>query len=82
MQTKILSEITKLYPASEDSLRDLFDSNEAFHSLCVDLYDCRKMIKELEKEKTINYKLLEEYKELFNELREELNSIIHEMFED
>lgn len=78
MQTEILSEIIKQFPAQSIIFTDLFCSSDSFRSLCSDLYDCQKMMRKLKHEKIINKKLLEEYKKLYEELNKELNSFVFE----
>lgn len=76
MQTKIVSEIIKHSPDNEEVISDLFRSDDNFHSLCIDLLDCKTMIIKLRMENSLNKELLNEYTGLFYALREELNSTI------
>lgn len=78
MLENILEEISQISNLNKDTIKNLCDKSDSFHSLCINLNECKTMIKKLEQENPIKNKFLDEYIELLYKLKIELNSNILE----
>jgi len=74
---EILRVVKKKFPSHEKRIDQLYEENADFRVLCTDWYTCVENIKKFKRSLNENGRLMDEFKELQDDLEKELNTFIY-----
>jgi hypothetical protein len=74
--TRILSIIRERFPGQDVAVRNLYDQNEEFQSLCLDYVSSLEALKGFQENVSQQGRSIEEYKELIRQLESELREYL------